>query len=75
MYENSIQKGLKSQTPYCQPIVEEHLKKRPGRKLGAEKRRVAKQILSEFSKTDEFTNLPRPVQLAIQELSQYRDRV
>jgi len=41
---------------------------RPGRKLGAEKRRVARQILREFYASEEFSRLGRRVQLAMQEL-------
>lgn len=41
---------------------------RPGRKLGAEKRRIAREILREFYASEEFSHLARRVQLAMQEL-------
>ncbi len=41
---------------------------RPGRKLGAEKRRIAREILREFYESEEFSKLCRRVQLAMQEL-------
>lgn len=41
---------------------------RPGRKLGKEKRRLAKAILRRFYKTEGFEALPQTVKLAITEL-------
>jgi len=38
---------------------------RPGRKLAAEKRRVARGILQEFYDSEQFSGLPRKVQLAM----------
>lgn len=42
--------------------------RRPGRKLGAERRRIAREILRRFYNTDEFAFLPSEVRLAILEL-------
>ncbi|NLK04792.1 MAG: hypothetical protein GX315_00350 [Spirochaetales bacterium] len=50
-------------------MQEEKLRQvRPGRKLGAEKRRIAREILREFYASEEFSRLGRKVQLAMQEL-------
>lgn len=38
---------------------------RPGRKIAAEKRRVARGILQEFYGSEQFCGLPRKVQLAM----------
>ncbi len=38
---------------------------RPGRKIAAEKRRVAREILWEFYGSEQFSELPRKVQLAL----------
>lgn len=40
-------------------------RERPGRKLGAEKRRIAREELQRFYHTDAFMQLPRKVQLAL----------
>ena len=42
--------------------------RRPGRKLGAERRRIARSVLREFYADVQFQELPRKVQLAILEL-------
>ncbi len=38
---------------------------RPGRKLAAEKRRIAKEVLHEFYASPQFLELPRRIQLAL----------
>lgn len=48
--------------------AENHRTVRPGRKLGAEKRRVARQILRDFYASEQFELLPRQVQLAMLQL-------
>lgn len=44
------------------------VKKRPGRKLAAEKRRIARETMKQFIGTPEFYSLDRKVQLAILQL-------
>lgn len=46
---------------------------RPGRKLGAERRRVAREILRRFYDTDTFAFLPSEVRLAMLELCPEED--
>lgn len=41
---------------------------RPGRKIGSERRRVARQYLREFYQTEQFGLLDRRIQLAMQQL-------
>ncbi len=41
---------------------------RPGRKIAAEKRRVAREVLVNFCLTDEFFNLPGYVKAALRTL-------
>ncbi len=43
--------------------------KRPGRKLGAEKRRIAREIIRDFISSEDWKNLDRKVQLAILQLA------
>lgn len=43
-------------------------KTRPGRKLGAEKRRLARIYLREFYETESFMQIPQKYRLAILEL-------
>ena len=43
-------------------------KTRPGRKLGAEKRRLARSYLREFYESESFQQLPQKYRLAILEL-------
>ncbi|AEV30100.1 hypothetical protein SpiGrapes_2325 [Sphaerochaeta pleomorpha str. Grapes] len=43
-------------------------KTRPGRKLGAEKRRLARTYLREFYETESFLQIPQKYRLAILEL-------
>ena len=45
---------------------------RPGRKLAAEKNRVAAMTLYEFYRSDGFDNLPSPVRVAIIQLCRHR---
>jgi hypothetical protein len=47
--------------------------KRPGRKLGAEKRRVARSYLREFYETEAFLQVPQKYRLAILELCPIKD--
>ncbi len=49
-------------------MEERKIVKRPGRKLGAERRRIAREILQRFYATDEFAYLPSEVRLAMLEL-------
>ncbi len=44
------------------------IKKRPGRKLAAEKRRIARETMKGFIGSEEFYALDRKVQLAILQL-------
>jgi hypothetical protein len=46
---------------------------RPGRKLGAEKRRVARSYLREFYETEAFLQVPQKYRLAILELCPIKD--
>jgi hypothetical protein len=48
-------------------------KTRPGRKLGAEKRRVARSYLREFYETEAFLQVPQKYRLAILELCPIKD--
>lgn len=48
-------------------------KRRPGRKEGAERRRIARAYLREFYRTEEFQSLPRKYRLAILELCPEKD--
>ncbi|MFA6688128.1 MAG: hypothetical protein ACOX6K_07500 [Sphaerochaetaceae bacterium] len=54
-------------------MKEKKIVRRPGRKLGAERRRVARDILRRFYHTDEFYLLPTAVRLAILELCPEQD--
>lgn len=63
--------GIRGTLSLIQEVTmqEEKLRQvRPGRKLGAEKRRIAREILREFYASEEFSRLGRKVQLAMQEL-------
>jgi hypothetical protein len=51
----------------------EESKSRPGRRIAAEKRRIARRILREFYKTPEFEKLPGAIQLAMKEVCPVRD--
>jgi hypothetical protein len=51
--ENNSERGLRWASP------------RPGRKIAAEKRRIAREILREFYGSEQFCGLPRKIQLAI----------
>ncbi len=45
--------------------MDTQIQRRPGRKVGAEKRRIAKETLRNFYTTDDFLNLPSGVKLAM----------
>lgn len=47
---------------------------RPGRKIGAERRRVARMILRDFYESEQFSNLNRLVQLAMLELCPVQEK-
>ncbi|HAP57718.1 MAG: hypothetical protein VB088_07185 [Sphaerochaeta sp.] len=47
---------------------------RPGRKIGAERRRVARMILRDFYESEQFSNLNRMVQLAMLELCPVQEK-
>lgn len=51
--------------------MENHItekKRRPGRKIAAEKRRIARSTLIAFARSDDYAALPRKVQVAIEAL-------
>ncbi len=48
-------------------------KSRPGRKIAAERRRIARAVLREFYKSPEFEKLPGTIQLAMKEICPVRD--
>lgn len=41
------------------------VKKRPGRRVAAERRREARAVLQDFIATQDFRSLPREIQLSI----------
>ncbi len=44
-------------------------KRRPGRKIEAEKRRIARETIEDFAQTEGFRELDRKVQIAIIQLN------
>ena len=48
--------------------TQEKRSERPGRKIGAERRRIARMIIRSFYESEQFSALDRMVQLAILEL-------
>lgn len=54
---------------------QEKKSERPGRKIGAERRRVARMILRDFYESEQFSALNRMVQLAMLELCPIQEKV
>lgn len=54
-------------------MEERKIVRRPGRKLGAERRRIAREILRRFYNSDDFAYLPSDVRLAMLELCPEQD--
>jgi len=55
--------------------TQEKRSERPGRKIGAERRRVARMILRDFYESEQFSALNRTVQLAMLELCPIQEKV
>ncbi len=46
---------------------------RPGRRVAAERRRIARSVIREFYATHQFAHLPSAVQVALKEICPVRD--
>jgi len=55
--------------------TQEKRTERPGRKIGAERRRIARMILRDFYESEQFSMLNRMVQLAMLELCPAQERI